>query len=89
MAPLWHQYKPFWLTLAYRQLISGAMDAWRWHHAGAYASAGDLARAIPPHGRTLADRVRVLGEDHPLTATVRGNLARAVADRDDGESGQP
>jgi hypothetical protein len=25
MAPLWHLYKSFWLTVAYRQLIVGAM----------------------------------------------------------------
>jgi hypothetical protein len=25
MAPLWHLYKSFWLTMAYRQLIDGAI----------------------------------------------------------------
>jgi hypothetical protein len=27
MAPFWHQCKSSWLTLAYRQLIDGAIDA--------------------------------------------------------------
>ncbi|MFB6954545.1 tetratricopeptide repeat protein, partial [Streptomyces niveus] len=35
--------------------------------AGAYQSAGDLARAIPLYEQTLTDSVRVLGEDHPDT----------------------
>ncbi|MFE5709625.1 tetratricopeptide repeat protein [Streptomyces sp. NPDC056501] len=43
--------------------------------AGVYESAGDLARATPLYEQTLADRVRVLGEDHPDTLTSRNNLA--------------
>ncbi|MFE7583601.1 tetratricopeptide repeat protein [Streptomyces gardneri] len=35
--------------------------------AGAYQSAGDLGRAIELYKQTLADRVRVLGEDYPDT----------------------
>ena len=38
---------------------------------------GAPARAIPLFERTLADRVRVLGEDHPDTLTARNNLAYA------------
>ncbi|RKT79220.1 tetratricopeptide (TPR) repeat protein [Terracoccus luteus] len=45
--------------------------------AGAYESAGDLARAIPLHEQTLTDRERVLGPDHPQTLTSRNNLAGA------------
>ncbi|MFF2130907.1 SAV_2336 N-terminal domain-related protein, partial [Streptomyces olivochromogenes] len=40
-------------------------------------SAGDLGRAIPLYERTLTDRVRVLGEDHPDTLSSRNNLAYA------------
>ncbi|MCZ0211400.1 tetratricopeptide repeat protein, partial [Streptomyces sp. UMAF16] len=43
----------------------------------AYRLAGDLGRAIPLFEQTLADRVRVLGEDHPNTLTSRNNLAGA------------
>ena len=45
--------------------------------AYAYASAGDLGRAIPLFEQTLADRERVLGLDHPDTLSSRSNLARA------------
>ncbi|HRY10866.1 MAG TPA: tetratricopeptide repeat-containing protein, partial [Candidatus Nanopelagicales bacterium] len=45
--------------------------------AGAYESAGDLARAIPLYQQTLTDRERVLGPDHPDTLTSRNNLAGA------------
>ncbi|MFI7361458.1 IS3 family transposase [Streptomyces sp. NPDC050149] len=38
---------------------------------------GNLGRAIPLYEQTLTDTVRVLGENHPLTAAVRGNLASA------------
>ncbi|GJF26811.1 hypothetical protein SHO565_73750 [Streptomyces sp. HO565] len=36
-----------------------------------------LAEAIPLFERTLQERVRVLGEDHPHTLTSRNNLAHA------------
>ncbi|WP_406319581.1 tetratricopeptide repeat protein [Streptosporangium sp. NBC_01639] len=39
--------------------------------------AGDLARAIPLFEQTLADRIRVLGEDHPGTLGSRNYLAGA------------
>jgi hypothetical protein len=45
--------------------------------AGAYASAARVGEAIPLYGRTLADRERVLGADHPDTLTSRDNLSRA------------
>jgi hypothetical protein len=45
--------------------------------AYAYASAGDLGRAIPLLEQALADSERVLGADHPQTKMVRGNLAAA------------
>jgi Tetratricopeptide repeat len=45
--------------------------------ASAYRVAGDLGRAIPLYEQTLTDSVRVLGEDHPQTKIVRGNLAVA------------
>ena len=38
---------------------------------------GDLGRAIPLHEQTLADRLRVLGADHPDTLASRNNLAYA------------
>ena len=38
---------------------------------------GDLDEAIPLYERTLADRERVLGADHPDTLTSRNNLAGA------------
>ncbi|SNT61086.1 Tetratricopeptide repeat-containing protein, partial [Streptosporangium subroseum] len=43
--------------------------------AGAYRTAGDLERAIPLLERTLADRERMLGTDHPLTKVIRANLS--------------
>jgi hypothetical protein len=42
--------------------------------AGAYESAGRLEKATPLHERTLADRERVLGADHPDTLTSQNNL---------------
>ena len=45
--------------------------------AGAYQAAGDLGRAIPLFEQALADRQRVLGEDHPDTLASRNNLAVA------------
>jgi hypothetical protein len=41
------------------------------------ADAGDLGRAVPLYEQALADSVRVIGEDHPQTKIVRGNLAAA------------
>jgi hypothetical protein len=35
---------------------------------------GAVGRAIPLFERSLADCTRVLGEDHPVTKTVRRNL---------------
>ena len=40
-------------------------------------AAGDLGRAIPLYEQTLADRLRVLGADHPDTLGSRNNLAAA------------
>ena len=40
-------------------------------------AATDLTRAIDTGTRVLADCVRVLGEDHPLTLTARNNIALA------------
>ncbi|NLT57160.1 MAG: tetratricopeptide repeat protein, partial [Actinomycetales bacterium] len=51
--------------------------------AGAYASAGDLARAVRLYEQTLADLTRVLGPDHPSTLTSRNNLAYAYASAGD------
>jgi tetratricopeptide (TPR) repeat protein len=45
--------------------------------AYAYESAGRLDQAIPLYERTLADRERVLGADHPQTLGSRNNLAGA------------
>jgi hypothetical protein len=45
--------------------------------AGAFRVSGDVVRAIPLFERTLEDRVRVLGEDHPNTLASRNNLAGA------------
>jgi len=45
--------------------------------ADAYRAAGRLAEAIPLHEQTLADRLRVLGADHPSTLMSRSNLAEA------------
>ena len=45
--------------------------------AAAYQAAGRPSEAIPVYERTLADRVRVLGEDHPDTLRSRNNLASA------------
>ncbi|WP_344406665.1 FxSxx-COOH system tetratricopeptide repeat protein [Streptomyces longisporus] len=56
--------------------------------AFAYGVAGDLGQAIPLLEQTLTDSMRVLGEDHSLTRNVRNLLARAVAERDGGETGQ-
>ena len=38
---------------------------------------GTRGRAIPLYEQAPADSVRVLGEDHPQTKIVRGNLAAA------------
>ena len=43
--------------------------------ASAYQAAGRAAEAIPLYERTLADRERVLGPDHPDTLPSRNNLA--------------
>jgi hypothetical protein len=40
----------------------------------------DLDRAIPLYEQTLTVCVRVLGEDHPISALVRDNLAAALGD---------
>ncbi|MBB4772094.1 tetratricopeptide repeat protein [Actinomadura livida] len=45
--------------------------------AYAYQVAGDLGRAIPLYGATLADCERVLSPQHPLTGTVQANLEAA------------
>jgi Tetratricopeptide repeat len=45
--------------------------------AGAYESAGRLDDAIRLFERTLADRERVLGGEHPHTLALRNNLAAA------------
>jgi len=45
--------------------------------AVAYGSAGRLTEAIPLYERTLADRERVLGADHPDTLGSRNNFAVA------------
>jgi DNA replication protein DnaC len=37
----------------------------------------ELGEAIPLYERTLADRARILGEDHPDTMMSRNNLASA------------
>ena len=42
-----------------------------------YQAAGDLGRAIPLYEQVLADRQRVLGQDHPDTLAACGNLAYA------------
>jgi hypothetical protein len=43
-------------------------------------AAGRAAEAIGLHERTLADRERVLGPDHPDTLQSRNNLATAYQD---------
>jgi hypothetical protein len=43
--------------------------------AGAYALAGDLARAVSLYEQTLADSARILGEQHPMIQGIRNNLA--------------
>ena len=45
--------------------------------AGAYKSVGRLAEAIELYEQVLADRVRVLGPDHPDTLNTRDDLAGA------------
>ena len=39
---------------------------------------GTLAEAIPLYQDTLAARERVLGEEHPISRTVRINLVRRL-----------
>jgi tetratricopeptide (TPR) repeat protein len=43
----------------------------------AYGAAGRTAEAVALHERTLTDRERVLGPDHPDTLGSRNNLAAA------------
>ena len=45
--------------------------------AYAYQSAGRLGDAIPLYEETLADRLRVLGPNHPATFGSKNNLAVA------------
>ncbi|BCL14974.1 tetratricopeptide repeat protein [Micromonospora sagamiensis] len=45
---------------------------------GAYRTAGDLQQAIPLFKQALNDCRRVLGDDHPRTRTVYGNLRAAM-----------
>jgi hypothetical protein len=54
--------------------------------AVAYRGVGRAGEAIPLLERTLADRVRVLGESHPDTLNSRNNLA--VAYRAVGRTGE-
>ena len=42
-----------------------------------WQAAGQVGEAIPLFERTLADRERVLGADHPHTLGSRNNLAAA------------
>jgi hypothetical protein len=62
------------------------LSAWT-NLAYAYRSAGRTAEAIPMYERTLADRERLLGADHPDTKVVRKNLAGLIAkpERSSGE----
>jgi hypothetical protein len=50
--------------------------------ATAYGSAGDLDRAIALLQTTLADFERILGPQHPQTATARANLTAALEAQD-------
>ena len=52
--------------------LEGANDI-----ARAYESAGRLGEAIALYEQVLADRIRVLGPDHPDTLSSRNNLAYA------------
>jgi tetratricopeptide (TPR) repeat protein len=45
--------------------------------ASAYQAGGEYRRAAELHERTLADRERILGPDHPNTLNSRENLLRA------------
>jgi hypothetical protein len=47
--------------------------------ASAMYAAGRLMEAIAMLRRALADSERYLGVDHPMTQTVRDNLAAATA----------
>jgi hypothetical protein len=51
-----------------------------------YWAAGRTAEAVPLLERTLADRERVLGTDHPDTLTSRNNLA--MTHRDPGHTAE-
>ncbi|WP_406284363.1 tetratricopeptide repeat protein [Embleya sp. NBC_00896] len=55
----------------------------------AFGSAGNQARAIPLYADTLADYVRVLGEDHPDTPATRNNLAGAYKSAGDPQRAIP
>ncbi|WP_406567137.1 tetratricopeptide repeat protein [Actinoallomurus rhizosphaericola] len=46
----------------------------------ALRAAGDLRRAVPLFEVALADCVRVLGNDHPITRTLHSHL-KSVAGR--------
>jgi tetratricopeptide (TPR) repeat protein len=76
--PIWARLLPHVLTLATHsagddQLLLGLADG-----AARYLTElGQLTQAISLFGRTLAERRRVLGGDHPDTLTSQFNLARA------------
>lgn len=50
----------------------------------AYQAAGNADLAVILFEQAVDAVVRTLGEDHPLTRTVRGNLTAAVIERDYG-----
>ncbi len=57
----------------YEGLTSRANLTW------AYGQEPWLAQAVAVHERTLADRARLLGSDHPQTVAARANLAYAYS----------
>jgi hypothetical protein len=60
-----------------RWLITSHPDtlSFRNNLAAAYHDLGDVQRAIPLYERVLADRQRVLGDDHPDTLASRDSIA--------------
>ena len=57
--------------------------------AGAYQAAGDLGRAIPLFEQALADRQRILGDDHPQTLASREQPRRRLPGRGGPGPGHP
>ncbi|MFF7895180.1 tetratricopeptide repeat protein [Streptomyces sp. NPDC007907] len=59
------------------------------NHAGAFMALGDTEKAIDLYRQALDYSMQVLGEDHPHTFSIRGNLAEAYESAGDSDRAIP